>query len=146
MQQEGKGKEKVKLKYDLKEYAVVLNGVLDMLERIGGNLEARDVEKAGYVMGHLDVLGEDERRRILDGMVGEKEGQGKVDGRGEENGKSKDVSGHQGRKRESERDAEDEVADSAQKQVTKTKRARTQEARGATSSTAGTRRSKRVKK
>lgn len=65
------GEDKKKLKYDLKEYDIVLAGVAAISEQSGGAMEARDIERVGYVMGHLDVLSEEEKGKILGGVEGQ---------------------------------------------------------------------------
>ncbi|KIW67225.1 hypothetical protein PV04_06491 [Phialophora macrospora] len=48
-----------KLKYSLKEYQQLLEAVIPVLTRL--NCKAVELEKVAYVLGHLDLLGDEER-------------------------------------------------------------------------------------
>lgn len=53
-----------KLKYDKKEYSVLLDRALDIVLKKG--IEARQLEKAAYVLMHVDLLTEEQKQKLLE--------------------------------------------------------------------------------
>jgi hypothetical protein len=70
------GPEKVeerKLKYSIKEYKELFEAVAALRQRLDGRVSAEQVEKVGFVVGHLDVLEAAEAeglKAVLAGHVG----------------------------------------------------------------------------
>ena len=62
------GGETAKLKYNMKEYQSLFEEVEKLRKRLGGTsverVSAGAVEKVGFVVGHLDVLSKDERKKL----------------------------------------------------------------------------------
>lgn len=57
-----------KLKYDKKEYATVLEGVLDIVLRKG--VDASDLERTVYVLSHADALDKEQKGKIEQSVDG----------------------------------------------------------------------------
>lgn len=131
--------DKGKLKYDRKEYALLLEKNLDVVlgERLGQEIGASELEKIGYVMGHLDVLESDEIKQLEE--VEEKQGQ---------NESKADLDALDGKKEEegSQKNGTADKLTLVPKEVTKKKRPRKQDEHETVPDASGTRRSKRARK
>jgi hypothetical protein len=53
-----------KLKYNMKEYKELFEKVGELRQRLSNAVTADEMEKVGYVVGHLDVLEEEERKGL----------------------------------------------------------------------------------
>lgn len=130
--------EKGKLKYDRKEYGEFLGKILDVLlgEQLGKEFGASELEKVGYVMGHLDVLGSDEMQGL--GEVGTGQGQS------EENADSDLPVGKEDNR--TQKDIDPDKPASVPKEVNKKKRPQKQDVDETVPDVSDTRRSKRTRK
>jgi hypothetical protein len=81
-----------KLKYNMKEYKELFEKVGELRQRLSNAVTADEMEKVGFVVGHLDVLEEEERKGLEQQL--EKSGDQHIDtaagtGKKEENSKEK---------------------------------------------------------
>lgn len=130
--------EKGKLKYDRKEYGEFLGRMLDVVlgEQVGKEFGASELEKVGYVMGHLDVLGSDEVEGLGEVGTGQSQSEENVDlylPVGKEDDRT-------------QKDIDSDKPASVPKEVNKKKRPQKQDVDETVTDVSGTRRSKRTRK
>lgn len=129
--------DKDKLKYDRKEYGEFLGSMLDVVlsQKLGEGVEASELERVGYVIGHLDVLESDELKELRE--VGEKQEQGEIE---------TELNLSAGKEEKSQKNGHADKPTPAPEETKKKKRPRKQDADETVSDTSGTRRSKRTRK